>query len=379
MNPTSLYTRLRPVLRPFGPPYALLMRQRRRMFEEGRLASYSPTCPCVSVGNIAWGGAGKTPFVAWILERSRQRGLKAVVLTRGYKADPGKIPLRVESDSAPDKAGDEALMLARLFPEAAVLAFPKRAVSARLAEERLHPDLLVLDDGMQHLAVRRDVNIVLLRPDDLEEDWNCVIPAGPWREGASALASATIFAVKARPDAFAALRTVATERLAAFGRPLFSFCLSPVGLRPLFPSGASAAAPSLLEPGIYRDRPYILVSGVGNPEDVATTAARLIGKPPLQHFTFADHHPYSAGDVRAVTSLSAGPLPVVCTAKDAVKLRAFADAFALAPVWVLETELRFGPSLFTNQDFSDWWDATLGGMLSASRKEAASAPAGGGE
>lgn len=351
MNPHKLYSRLRPVLSPLGLPYALLMKRRRALFERGTAKQYTAACPCVSVGNIAWGGTGKTPLTAWLLSWAESKGLRAVVLTRGYGGNPGKRPLLVRPDTPPRQSGDEPLMLATAFPAAHILAFPKRAESARLAEATLAPDLFILDDGMQHLAVARDVNLVLLRPEDLDEEWNRVIPSGSWREGASALASASCFLLKADEAAFERLAPLAAERLRGFGRPVFGFSPCPVGLQPLHAPGEEQSADAALA-----GSPYILVSGVGNPASVEEAAFLLTGRPPLRHFAYADHHPYSAGDVQAIMKLSAAPLPVVCTAKDAVKLRAFADLWANTPVWVLEMKLRFGGVLFSETGFPEWWE-----------------------
>lgn len=364
----NAYNFLAPLLRPFSFPYAFLMRQRRRLYGQGRLPAYAPSCPCLSVGNIAWGGTGKTPLVAWLLSWAQERGLRAVVFTRGYKGKPGEHPLLVRTDSPPERAGDEPLMLAHAFPDSFVLAHPARALSASYAQKHLAPDFLILDDGMQHLAVRRAFNIVLLRPEDLASEWNRVIPSGSWREGADALASASAFALKADPEEVAELEPLARRRLATFHKPLFFFSLVPVGLRPLSAQNGQGGdnGPRTLSLGDcaplvpleqYRDVPYILMSGVGNPSGVERTAARLMGRPPVQHFAFADHHPYSARDIQAVVKMSAAPLPVVCTAKDAVKLRPFASVFGALPVWVLETAVEFGRSLFCEESFPSWWQA----------------------
>ena len=381
MNLRNVHKSLGPLLRPLSLPYALLMAKRRELYARGVLSSFTPRCPCVAVGNIAWGGAGKTPFTAWLLNWARQQHLKAVVLTRGYGGEPGKKPLLVRPDTRPEQSGDEPLMLARTFPEASVLAFPRRGESARYAQNHLEPDLFVLDDGMQHLGMGRHADIVLLRPEDLEDEWNRVIPAGSWREGASALAAASVFAVKAKAEEFARLAPMAEKRLSSFGRPVFSFTLAASGLRPLLSKEeprrktecdcgnteetrerdanghAMLPPPPPLDEHEYRDRPYILVSGVGNPAQVETSVRELMGRPPLQHFDFADHHPYSAADVQAIVKMSAAPLPVVCTAKDAVKLRAFGEEWCNTPVWVMETEARFGPSLFCKKSFPQWWES----------------------
>ncbi|MCL1939386.1 MAG: tetraacyldisaccharide 4'-kinase [Desulfovibrionaceae bacterium] len=361
MTPHSLYETLGPLLKPFGLPYAGVMSVRRILYAGGRLPSYRPACPVVSVGNIAWGGSGKTPLTAWLLAFARTESLKAAVLSRGYKARPGTAPLHVRPGVPAQAAGDEPLMLAHAFPEAEIVTFPNRAEAARYAEACFNPDLILLDDGMQHLAVRRDINIVLLRPEDLEADWDRVIPTGPWREGLSALASASAFVLKAEAEELTRLEGLAWQRLENFDRPLFSFRMAPTGLRPLF----SPEQGKNLDPEEYRDRPYALISGVGNPAGVETTAARLLGRPPVRHFDFADHHPYSETDVQAVRRMLPAPLPVVCTAKDAVKLASFREAWDSAPVWVLETEAEFGPSVFTDESFSSWFTRSLREVVTA--------------
>ncbi len=367
MKLPALYRRLGPLLRPLSLPYSLFMAKRRSLYESGVLPRFSPACPCVAVGNISWGGTGKTPFVSWLLDWAEEHSVRAVVLTRGYGGNPGKTPLVVAQNTPPENAGDEPLLLARCHPQSRVVVFPRRSVSGRFAEETLRPELFVLDDGMQHLAVRRDADIVLLRPQDLKEEWNAVIPAGSWRENKSALSRAAAFAVKARPEDFARLAPLAQKHLGEFGIPLFSFTLAPKGLRPLFHKAGGDALPMADTPAActraiflpadtpYRNAPYILISGVGDPAQVENDVTAFMGRPPVQHFDFEDHHPYTPVDVQAVLSLSAAPLPIVCTAKDAVKLERFAPLLANHPVLVLETEVRFGPALFSSTDFPQWW------------------------
>ena len=359
MKLVDLYTRLSPLLRPLGLPYSLLMRQRRALYGQGLLGRYVPSCPVVSVGNIAWGGTGKTPLTAWLLQWAEDNGLKAVVLTRGYKGKPGKRPLLLRRDTPVEQSGDEPLLLARAFPKAAVVVFPKRDQAARFAESCLAPDFFILDDGMQHLAVQRSLDIVLLRPEDLLEEWDRVIPSGSWREGSSALSSASVFGIKAGPEEFERLIPEATRRLAHLGKPLFSFTLAPAGLRPVFPRRGENNP--LLSPGEYRDRPYLLVSGVGNPEQVAATAKEIVGREPLYRFDFDDHHPFTEADVQALTKMGAAHLPVVCTAKDAVKLKSFSEIWGKAPLWALETRMEFGPCLAWDSrqpafSFPSWWE-----------------------
>ncbi len=366
MNPHALYRRLSPLLRPLATPYALLMRERRRRYASGEKEAYRPACPCVSVGNIAWGGAGKTPFTSFLLHMAEAEGKKAVVLLRGYKASPGERPLLVGPRTPVNEAGDEALLLARAHPKAAVVVFPKRAEAARFAERTLSPDLLVLDDGMQHLALARDTDIVLLRPEDLTDQWDRVIPGGSWREPASALAAASVFAAKMTPEECERLRPLIYERLEAFGIPFFSFTLEPAGLRPLAAPPEESAGADLQAHLCKADiplqcssapGPYLLISGVGAPAGVEASAERSMGGPPIRHAAFGDHHAYTEKEVTALAreaDLHSAELPFLCTTKDAVKLEHFLPLFHKHPVLVMETRLVFGPAIFTSLTFPEW-------------------------
>ena len=185
MNHLAWQRYLSPLLAPVATAYAAAMRLRQCCYASDLLYSDSLAAPCVSVGNISWGGSGKTPLTAWLLSWAVSQGLHPVVLTRGYRAHPPRYPYLVRMDSPVNEAGDEPLLLRQGCPAATVLVDPKRLRAGRWASQ-LQPDLFILDDGMQHLAVRRDINLVLLREADLLDQWNKVIPAGSWREPGSA-------------------------------------------------------------------------------------------------------------------------------------------------------------------------------------------------
>lgn len=359
MKLVDIYSLTGPFLRPLGLPYSFFMGQRRSMYQKGLINSYEAACPVISVGNISWGGTGKTPVVAWFLQWAEDNGLKAVVLSRGYKGKPGKRPLLVRRDTPVGQSGDEPLLLARAFSKASVVVFPQRVQAARFAENYLAPDLIILDDGMQHLSIKRDLEIVLLRPEDLTHEWGRVIPSGSWREGASALASASVFCVKTDCAEFESLAPAARKRLASFGKPLFGFSMQPIGLRPVFPRLGKIHP--LLEPEEYVKRPYLLLSGVGNPGQVERTATELMGRSPAGHYIFDDHHPFTETDVQGLISMNTGQLPLVCTSKDAVKLKSYDSCFGRIPLWTMETRVEFGPCLDfsaageARRNFSAWW------------------------
>ena len=343
MNPLIWQKRLRPLLTPVSLLYRRILAARRAKWEAEGSTAFRPACPCLSVGNIAWGGTGKTPVVDWLLGWSETHGLRAVVLSRGYKARPTELPLCVSPSQTPREAGDEPLMLALEHPSAVVMVDPDRRRSGRWAEERLSPDLFVLDDGFQHVKVRRDLDIVLLRPDDLGDGWNRVIPAGAWREGAEALERADAFMIKCPPEAWEKLRPACERRLAAFRRPLFSFSLRPGAL-------CRVGTDECRDAGAFDGKPYALVTGVGDPVQVRETVSRFMGREPAECAVYPDHHAYTPDDAATLGRLG---MPLICTSKDAVKLR----ELQLADVWALRVEAAFGPTLWAEAAFPHWLDA----------------------
>ncbi|NJB69103.1 tetraacyldisaccharide 4'-kinase [Desulfobaculum xiamenense] len=324
--------------------YAWGMRLRRQWYERGALESHRPPRPCVSIGNIGWGGSGKTPLTEWLLRWAARRDVSAVVLTRGYRATPPHPHYLVTETSTPREAGDEPLLLARSCPDGHVVVDPMRSRAAQWAWAELRPELFLLDDGFQHLKVQRDIDLVLLRPKDLNEEWDRVIPAGSWREDESALTRATAFLIKCSADEFLALEPLIRARLARFNAPVFNFSFKPLGVKRL---DLAQAAES------FHGEPYLLVTGVGEPDQVVDTAEMLLGNRPELHLRYDDHHDYSQADwthIRAQADLK-NISHILCTAKDAVKLARYDTRH----LWTFDHTLEFGPTFFAETTFPDWW------------------------
>jgi len=339
-----LQNALAPLLYPLSVLYGTGGRLRRALYERGVLRSCFPPAFCISVGNISWGGTGKTPVTDWLLGLCREKGLRAAVLTRGYRARPPFLPCLVTPESNPEECGDEPLMLARMHPEAVVAVDPVRSRAVRLLAEKASPDIYLLDDGFQHRAVKRDLDLVLLDPDDLgaggagpRSNWNRVIPAGTWREPASALRAADAFLVKTTPKDWPGLAERALSLLPE--RPLFAFRMAAQALRPV---GRKAPDP--------RGENYIFAAGIGDPRQAAATAEDFMGRPPQKTFLFPDHH-----DFQKEKALLEGPgLPVVCTAKDAVKLEKLGLS---VPCFALDAAAEFFAAASSNgraEPFGDW-------------------------
>lgn len=343
LHPDALQQKLNILLHPLGLVYGLGMHLRAKAYSHGLVKVYEPSIPCVAIGNIAWGGTGKTPLTEWLLLWAKSQGLKACVLSRGYKGKAPHYPLLIGPDTPACQAGDEPVLLHKAHPEAHIVVDPKRARGAAYAESTLHPDILLLDDGMQHLAMGRHLNLVLLRPQDVGQAWNRVIPAGQWRESRAALSRADAFFVKATAAEFDTLQEKLDAKVHAYGKPVFSFSLEPYALRAL--NNTAEQTPNSLA-----GKDYVLVTAVGNPQDVYASLTKAVGTPPSQHRVYPDHHAFSPQEQQELATLARQGLPLVCTAKDAVKLENLS-----AGVWVTQTRLRFGPALWSACGFPAWW------------------------
>lgn len=290
--------------------FGLAARARGRLYDRGWLSVYRVGVPVVSVGNLTAGGTGKTPMVAWVVERLALLGLRAGVLSRGYRAARGE-------------ANDEGLLLARLLPGVPYVQNPARVAGA--AElERARVDAIVLDDGFQHRRLARDLDLVLVdatRPFGPGSARGAFLPRGLLREPPSALARADALVVT-RCDGVPAPELAALERELAElapGRPIARARHVPVRLW----RGGEAREPEALR-GLEVD----LVSGIGNPSAFEATV-RALGARVVEHRAFPDHHAYRPGDLEGL-----GSRPIVTTAKDGVKLAREPRA-----PWVLDVAL----------------------------------------
>ncbi len=236
-------------------PYAAAMRLRRFAYRRRLLPSHWAPVPVLCVGNLTTGGTGKTPMVAWCVQRLQEMNRHPAILTRGYRARDG--------------ASDEADLLARLA-SVPVIVNPDRVAGARDAAAS-GADVLVMDDGLQHLRLRRDLDIVLIDATN-PFGFGHTLPRGLLREPLSALRCAGAIVIT-RSDAIGpdALRRL-DERLGALapGAVRARAVHAPVGWRD--------DAGNLLPPDALRGRRVCAFCGLGNPDAFFATVERLAGE-----------------------------------------------------------------------------------------------------
>ncbi len=291
--------------------YGELVRRRRRWYAAHPSARRRLARPVVSVGNLTVGGSGKTPVVACLARLLLAMGERPAILSRGYGRQVVSDGVVVVADGERlradlPRAGDEPLMLARALTGVAVLVSPDRYLAGRLAEQRLGCTVHLLDDGFQHLALERDLDLVLVSRRDLDDAR--LLPGGSLREPVTAVMAAdAVIATDTREPGLADLagrfgvaRVFAARRRQEPARLVGS------------PDRAIAVRPDL---------PAMAVAGIARPERFFADL-RAAGWSLRRTVTFRDHHPYRAADLERLGQWARddGIELVLTTEKDLVRL-----------------------------------------------------------
>ena len=300
-------------LQPLGWAFHGLAGLRAALYESDRLKRVSLPRPAVSVGNLTFGGTGKTPVTVFLAGLARELGGRPAVLLRGYGRSSAGARVVGPGDT-PETVGEEALLLARSLPGVPVAVGERREEAAALVADAC--DLFLLDDAFQHLRVRRDLNLLLVdasRPDDL-----CAPPLGRLREPLKAARRADMVIVTrgGAADLPEVMRPW-TEGVPVLG---CRFTWSRFG-----PSEGRSAW------WHFEGRPLVAFAGVGNPE-AFFAQARQEGLRVVSALAFPDHAVPTPERLAAVLGAArkSGASAVLTTAKDAVKW---------APLWTGDVPL----------------------------------------
>ncbi|MFT5446244.1 MAG: tetraacyldisaccharide 4'-kinase [Gammaproteobacteria bacterium] len=294
------------LLIPLGWLYALVMRVRGWLYALRILPADRVAVPVIVVGNIAVGGTGKTPLVIALAGYLAQQGWRPGIICRGYGGKAHSWPQQVRADSDPASVGDEAVLLARRTGCPVAAAGSRRVAAARGLIENDGCNIIISDDGLQHLALLRDIEIALIDGERRHGNGRC-LPAGPLREPTSRLASVDLIVTNA-----------ASSTQVHRGELPMSLAPGPaVNVR-----DPSRRAP-LHE---FNAQPVHAVAGIGNPGRFFSMLERA-GVQAVGH-AFADHHAFARQDLAF-----GDELVVLMTEKDAVKCSTFAaDSHWYVPV-----------------------------------------------
>jgi tetraacyldisaccharide 4'-kinase len=293
----------RPLLLPLVPLYAAGLELRELRFSRGWESIRRLHHPVISIGNLSFGGSGKTPLTIALARLLSARGFHVDVLSRGYGRQ-SREPMRVTPNGTAEEFGDEPLLIAR---ETAVPVYvaAERYDAGRLAEVNASQDqhrsqLHILDDGFQHRQLHRDVDILMIN----REDWyDHLLPAGNLREARSAVKRASILAIPAGEAGFDA----EIRRWGWTG--------------PIWRLARRMAVPHVAGP-------VLTFCGIARPEQFFD-GLRSAGLSMGTQITFADHHRYSARDLEslAASARRVGAVALITTEKDVVRLGGLASKF----------------------------------------------------
>lgn len=306
---------LKYLLLPFSAVFWALSGVRRLLFVLRLKKTHRFSAPVIVVGNITVGGTGKTPLVVWLSQHLRAKGYHPGIVARGYGGKASHWPQQVRADSDPVMVGDEAVLLARLSA-CPVCVAPERPAAIQELLEHTDCDIVLSDDGLQHYAMGRDLEIVVI---DGERGFGngFLLPAGPLRELPGRLRKADLLISNGSWREGVPSMTIREPQVL----PLLDLSEQPQPLSKA--SGETVHA----------------VAGTGNPQRFFALLEHY-GLKVIPH-AFRDHRVYREKDLRFEDDL-----PVLMTEKDAVKYA----RFATGKHWLVRIEMAPDAAFTTEFD-----------------------------
>jgi tetraacyldisaccharide 4'-kinase len=304
------------LLWPASLVFRCVVATRRLLYWARLLKSEHPGIPVIVVGNLTVGGSGKTPLVLWIAQFLKSEGWSPAIVSRGYGSATNE-PRAATIASDAGEVGDEPIVLSRRSGCPVWVGADRVAVIRTLREVHKDVDVVVLDDGLQHYRLRRDIEIAVVDSRGLGNRF--LLPAGPLREPPARLHSVDAVVAHAAPAVRGFAMTLSGETLHRM-------------------SNAAERQPA----GAFKGKTVHAVAGIGNPNRFFLHL-RTLGMRAMPH-PFSDHHAFKPEELDF-----GDDAPVVMTEKDAVKLR-----HAARPNWwVLPVTAQLDPA------FGSWLLGTL--------------------
>ena len=296
--------------------YCTLVKIRIWLYSSGLFEIRKAAGRVISIGNLTVGGTGKTPTVDLVARRLRDKGLNVAVVSRGYggksRADAGVVSNGEELLMSSCDAGDEPYMLARKLKDVPILVGSNRFDVCSHASAEFATDCFILDDGYQHIGLKRDVNILLI-DGELVFGNGFIFPRGPLREPISGIKRADIVLINKAPKKGndGILSLIEREKP---GLPVFKSSYLPEALVSLG-SGAETELDKLDGARVCA------LSAIADPSSFSSLLVSL-GAEVVMESIFADHHSFADADIQRVLK-EAGHKDIsmiVMTEKDAVKM-----------------------------------------------------------
>ncbi len=280
---------------PLSAMFRVVVAIRRLAYRKQWKQSEHLSVPVIVVGNLTVGGTGKTPLTIWLADFLTRAGYKPGIVSRGYGGRKHDKPVAVFSTSDPLEVGDEPVLIAKRTA-CPVYVFPRRAEAARALLANTDCDILIADDGLQHYALARDVEIAVVDGERRFGNGQC-LPAGPLREPVNRLAEIDLVVCRgvALANEYPLTLTLSEEAVNLTDQTLTRRLSELIGIQPLY-----------------------AVAGIGNPGRFFT-GLKQMGLS-FEERAFPDHHAFTTEDLDFGENAT-----ILMTEKDAVKCRGFAN------------------------------------------------------
>lgn len=311
------------LLRPLSYVYRAAFILNKYSYQSGFKKVYQAPVPVMVIGNITVGGSGKTPLLIALVKYLTKRGLRVAVISRGY-GGAGPFPTLVGSDATPEQVGDEPCLIMQSTGVAMAVG-PNRQASIELLLAEAEYDLVICDDGLQHWALYRQIEWIVL--DSQRGLGNQrLLPEGYLREPASRLAFSTVIEHAQQPKQELHMHL-------EVGKPYLLNATEPM-------------LDGVYQPQFDPDLNYYAVVGIGFPQRFYRTLEH-IGVQRFQCHEFEDHHDYEISDIQFEDTL-----PIITTEKDAVKLKQLLVYYPefKSQIWVLPVEAVLSDACYAKLD-----------------------------
>ncbi len=288
--------------------YAITIRIRFFFYNAGIFKTRQLPCKVISIGNITIGGSGKTPMAIHLADALTKKGKKVIVISRGYKSKTKVLDIVSDGKNIflnPDEAGDEPFLIAKKTKNIPVLIGKDRYEAGLFAIDRFQPDIIILDDGFQHIKLKRDKDIVLI--DSIRGFGNGhLLPRGILREPMNSLKRATHILVNGSEDKISMQAS--------------AFSLKP-GFFKYKPSGfVNLADDTIIEPDKLKNKNILAFAGIANPVSFFKTLEGM-GIAIKEKMIFPDHHKYNIEDIEKIKTRANEIDCFITTEKDGVKIK----------------------------------------------------------
>jgi len=337
-----------PILRALAGLYGLIQGLRVWLYQQGIFKSHKLPLKVICVGNLTVGGTGKTPVVIQLAQLLQRAGRKVVILSRGYKRSSSEETLVVSQGQGAlvswQQAGDEPYLLAQELA-VPIIVGKKRYLSGQCALADFSPDILLLDDGYQHLNLQRDINLLVINAANPFGN-GCLLPVGILREPLATMWRADVILLSKSDQAQDLNRLIQTIKEHNPQAPIFKAVHQPS---------------ALVELGTGKDwgldwlqgKQIVALCGIGDPASFRHLLEGL-GAGVVKEGCYPDHYAYQPQDLQqlAAEALKNSAQAIVTTAKDALRLPEGQKSADGLPVLVLKIELKIADKL---KDWEGFW------------------------